>query len=1103
MKNLNKIYCFVKTKLFLFIIFAGLFLSHGICTASGIWVGETVKCDASSSVMGLTSDVSWECNGGYLSLSGSGFYRNVTATQYWSGTATVICRWKYRLYYGDSWKSQTRTWSFTCNENPVSISPTSMKLTVGQTGYVKYSHKFSNSYLSAAHARFSSNNSAVATVDNTGLVTAVSEGTAYITVYSKVSDASNAPSCIITVKKAEPTGISLQSSLKLIVGETETLTPTVYPSGAKYTLTWTSSDTNIATVSSSGDVTAKKAGSACITAKINGYNYSADCYVTVEKPTLTLQANPIGGTIAQGSSVTLTASNNKAEIYYTLNGSTPNQNSTRYTSPIAIRKDLTLKAIAFHNDYKASNILTENYKVYKPKLTIEANPAGGTIAKGSTVTLTASNSKAEIHYTLDGSTPNQNSTRYSSPIVINKNSTLKAIAFHDDSKTSDILTAYYKVTSLKITSTVPENNATNIGFNIIPSVSFSSEIQPSELYSRITLLKDETEKVSGELIITKNTIYFVPDEELRIGKYSLVLPENCLKSSTSDINFAYEYSFSIRLTDLVKKIGDHKMLKGNGELHFWGNNSDLIFPDPSMDNKILSPIFVYNNIIDYQRSSQNTYILKSDGTLMGWGGNCEYKSSKSSAENSCHVLGDGTKSTRETPVEILSNVKKYCNGDYHRGAIKNDNTLWKWGRNLYGQIGNGITDESGQLAPVKVLDNVKDASFGYEHSVALKFDGSMWVWGLKDCIGTSTNQYSPYKKMTDVATISAGTDHVLVLKNDGTVWAFGDNKFGQLGDGTTTNTTTPFKVLTNVKYIEANQYQNIAIKEDGSLWRWGFIGSGNQWLIPEKILDDVVYAHANGENCFALKKDKTLWGMGSNSYGIMLENEKTEFYTTMIQLFDNVVQFWFDTWNGDGIYAMTSNGDLWGWGTNYVGNGQDKVPSTPMIILDGPYPSSLTKIDISVDTDKATNLHVGEKLVFQSVLTSPDCNYYSITWSVDDENIATISPRGVALAKKPGKTNVRLKVKAGFKCLECTHELIVTDSSGIIDIQESHMKLSTKNKVLYLENLKGNEHISVYSVLGTCIYKDVANNCTKTIQLSQKGWYIVKVESQTFKVYID
>lgn len=181
-----------------------------------MWVGETYMCDATSAVMGLTSDVSWTTSGGYLSLSGSGFYRNVTVTQYFSGSATVKCSWKYRLYSGDTWKSQSKSWTIRCNENPVSILPTSLTLFPGETAYVSYSHKYNNSYTSAANAYFSSSNTRVATVSNSGLVTAINPGTTYINVYSKISNAANAPYCIVTVKESTPTGVSLPSSLSLI-----------------------------------------------------------------------------------------------------------------------------------------------------------------------------------------------------------------------------------------------------------------------------------------------------------------------------------------------------------------------------------------------------------------------------------------------------------------------------------------------------------------------------------------------------------------------------------------------------------------------------------------------------------------------------------------------------------------------------------------------------------------------------------------------------------------------------------------------------------------------------------------------------------------------
>lgn len=274
---------FIRGRASLLALIAGLFFSYGLF-AQTIWVGETYMCDATSAVMGLTSDVSWSSSGGYISLSGSGLYRNVTATQYWSGMATVTCSWKYRLYSGDTWKTRSKSWTFICKENPVSISPTNMTLSPGETAYVSYSHKYSNSYTYFANARFSSSNSRVATVSNSGLVTAVSEGTAYINVYSKISSAMNAPYCTVVVKKTTPTGVSLPSPLSLIVGESKTLIPTVSPSGASTSFTWLSDDSSVASVNSAGSVIGVKAGNTKIRVMTVVGDCTDSCNVMVKNP---------------------------------------------------------------------------------------------------------------------------------------------------------------------------------------------------------------------------------------------------------------------------------------------------------------------------------------------------------------------------------------------------------------------------------------------------------------------------------------------------------------------------------------------------------------------------------------------------------------------------------------------------------------------------------------------------------------------------------------------------------------------------------------------------------------------------------------------------
>ena len=166
-------------KLLIFIILCIITNTTHAQTTKAMWVGETYSCDASSATMGLTSDVSWTNSGGYISMSGSGFFRKVTVTQFFGGTATVTCKWKYRLTSNSKWNTGSKSWHFTCNDNPASIYPTTLELSPGETAYLSSSLKYSNSYTSYANMYYASSNSNIVEVTPDGLVTAKTSGKAY------------------------------------------------------------------------------------------------------------------------------------------------------------------------------------------------------------------------------------------------------------------------------------------------------------------------------------------------------------------------------------------------------------------------------------------------------------------------------------------------------------------------------------------------------------------------------------------------------------------------------------------------------------------------------------------------------------------------------------------------------------------------------------------------------------------------------------------------------------------------------------------------------------------------------------------------------------
>jgi alpha-tubulin suppressor-like RCC1 family protein len=157
----------------------------------------------------------------------------------------------------------------------------------------------------------------------------------------------------------------------------------------------------------------------------------------------------------------------------------------------------------------------------------------------------------------------------------------------------------------------------------------------------------------------------------------------------------------------------------------------------------------------------------------------------------------------KSPVAVssLSRVVAISAGGQHTVAVKADGTVWSWGNGLYGQMGNNTTNRS-NLTPVQVsgLRGVRSVAAGHHHSVALKSNGTVWAWGQNDNgqlgNGTTTAALTPVQVpgMSGVSQILAGNYHTIALKSDGTVWAWGLNNDPQLGNGSTFNSSTPTQV---------------------------------------------------------------------------------------------------------------------------------------------------------------------------------------------------------------------------------------------------------------------------------------------------------------------
>lgn len=215
-------------------------------------------------------------------------------------------------------------------------------------------------------------------------------------------------------------------------------------------------------------------------------------------------------------------------------------------------------------------------------------------------------------------------------------------------------------------------------------------------------------------------------------------------------------------------------------------------------------------------TSGYTVLLKQDGTVWAWGHN-EYgqlgdgtTTNRLNANLKCNregcIPGDGT-----TPVQVsgLKGVTAIAAGGGHTVALKNDGTVWAWGSNDHGLLGDGTTTD--RYAPVQVsgLTGVTAIAASGTHTVALKNDGTVWVWGLMIPDDATTPVQVP--GLTGVTAIAAGS-FTVALKNDGTVWMFA---------GVKPEKAIQVRELTGVTAIAADGTHMVALKNDGTIWeRW-------------------------------------------------------------------------------------------------------------------------------------------------------------------------------------------------------------------------------------------------------------------------------------------
>ena len=347
-------------------------------------------------------------------------------------------------------------------------------------------------------------------------------------------------------------------------------------------------------------------------------------------------------------------------------------------------------------------------------------------------------------------------------------------------------------------------------------------------------------------------------------------------------NVAVRNDYEVYLSQTVVSWEELFQLYPLSNMQAWGSNSNYILgngttigvSDPisigsSQKWKQVSPAFYW------------THALSSTNSLWAWG-----------TSASVGGLGNGNSNdTFSTPVQIGSDTTWLTlSSSYgHVLAIKNDNSLWVWGQGSSGELGLGAT--SRVFTPTNLFsqgDVWISCSAGNSYSLAITASGNLHSWGNNSSgqlgLGNTTSTSTPVQIAGQQwIQVAASPDfnypHTLAIRCDGTLWAWGNNTYGQLGDGTTAAKSSPIQVgseSTWSKVANGDGY-SVALKSDGSLWAWGSnlwgnIGngtSGNNYSVPQQVgnLNNWRSISTRNFSTYAVKQDGSLWSWGYGAQG--------------------------------------------------------------------------------------------------------------------------------------------------------------------------------------------------------------------------------------------
>jgi alpha-tubulin suppressor-like RCC1 family protein len=753
-----------------------------------------------------------------------------------------------------------------------------------------------------------------------------------------------------------------------------------------------------------------------------------------------------GGTYESSVTVTITA-NPIAQIRYTTDGSTiPTPSSTLYTGPITLTQTTTLLARAFYTDYTPSATTTGTYTIGLPPPTF--SPGGNIYTLPQNVAITTTVTGATVRYTIDGPDPTDTSTPLPAgqKMTVDRNMTIRARAFKAGAVTSGTAVATYGIqlappvltppyatsaAPLDVVVTTPTSGAA-IHYRsdgLEPTVLDPEVVSGATVrIDRSTTLRAKSYKAgwtpsdtaagsyaisaaalaaptilpAGGTYSTAQTVNLVRPAVDAIVRYTLdgsdptsgsrlytaplrIDASMTVKAKAFRADTAPSATASASFTIADGAVARPTLSRGGGFYpsaidvvvtsatpdavpYYTTNGADPQETDPvvplagsvrqlTVDRPLILKVRAFKAGMPASAVSRADYVVtggiaaggshslafKADGTAWAWG------------SNTYGQLGNtGAGSQSLTPVAVQGlpsgRVVALAAGQYHSLALLDNGTVYAWGDNYYGELGDGSTTRRTTPVPVSTLTGIVAIAAGSLHSLAVKSDGTVWAWGNNTCgqlgNGGTLQQNTPVQAnpiSPAAVAVAAGYYHSLALLTDGTVRSWGNNYYGQLGDNTTTQRTQPRAVeaLAGAGAIAAGVYHSVALKADGlpagRAWTWGSNSSrqlGDMTTINRKVptlanLAGLVAVASGDDHSLAIRQDGAAWAWGADESGQLGVGFTTPAANPLG--IGGLAALVLDGGQSHTL-AIAADGTVWAWGANggRLGNGGTAASAVPI-----------------------------------------------------------------------------------------------------------------------------------------------------------------------------